>query len=57
MSEQPEKKSLAEKMVSAGEKMEGAGKATSSAGCGVMGFMLALFVVAVFGFLLYVVAC
>jgi hypothetical protein len=53
----PQKPSFAERMIAAGEKMEGAGKATSHAGGSITVFVIALFVVLVLGLLLYAVAC
>jgi len=44
---------LAEKLVQQGEKIENAGQQTSRAGCGIMGFVLCLIVLAVLAFVAY----
>lgn len=54
---EPEKPSRAERMIAAGEKMENIGKATSSAGCGITGFVFSAVALVVILWLLWAVAC
>lgn len=53
----PEKPSFAERMIAAGEKMEGAGKATSKAGWSITGFVIALIVLLIIVGAIWAVAC
>jgi len=54
---QTEKPNFAERMIAAGEKMEGAGKATSKAGCSITGFVFLAVALVVILWLLWAVAC
>ncbi len=55
--QEQEGKSLSERLIDAGEKMEGAGKATSSAGCGITLFVICAVVLAALATALWGVAC